>query len=65
VNFIFHPEAAEEFYKAIDHYEEMEQGLGYDFAIEVSSAIHRTIAFPKAWPVIDDDIRRSLVNRFP
>jgi hypothetical protein len=39
--------------------------LGYDFAVEVYSAIERTMAYPKAWPIIEEDIRRSLVRRFP
>jgi len=65
VNFVFHPKATEEFYKAIDYYEDTEPGLGFDFATEVYSAIQRSIAFPYAWPVIEDDIRRALVNRFP
>jgi hypothetical protein len=29
------------------------------------STIERTMAFPKAWPVIEEDIRRSLIRRFP
>ena len=61
----FHPEAEEEFKAAIDYYEEKEIGLGYDFAIEVHEAIKRSMAFPKAWPIIETDIRRTLVKRFP
>ena len=61
----FHPEAEAEFVQAIDYYEEREPGLGHDFAVEVYTAIERTMAYPKAWPCIDEDIRRSLVRRFP
>ena len=60
----FHPEAEEEFNLAIDYYEEKEVGLGYDFAIEILEAIKRATAFPEAWPIIEEDIRRSLVKRF-
>ncbi|WP_319560142.1 hypothetical protein [Marispirochaeta sp.] len=35
MNFYFHPEAENEFTEAIDYYEEIETGLGYDFAGEV------------------------------
>ena len=35
MNFSFHPEAEEEFNKAIDYYEDIDPGLGYDFALEV------------------------------
>lgn len=65
MTFSFHPEAEAEFIKAIEYYEEIESGLGLDFAIEVYATIQRSIAFPSAWPVIDGEIRRSLVRRFP
>jgi hypothetical protein len=65
VTYSFHPEAEAEFVQAIDYYEACEAGLGYDFAIEVCAAIERTVAHPKAWPIIEEDMRRSLVRRFP
>ena len=40
-------------------------GLGYDFAIEVYSAIQLAVTLSKAWLVIEGDIRRTLVRRFP
>ncbi|NBF40425.1 MAG: type II toxin-antitoxin system RelE/ParE family toxin [Spirochaetes bacterium] len=65
MNFSFHPEAENEFNDAIDYYEKVERGLGYDFAGEVYLCIQRTLEYPKAWTIIDDEIHRSLVNRFP
>jgi len=65
MSFSFHPEEDEEFNKAIDYYEDIEPGLGYDFAQEVYSTIKRSVEFPKAWPALEDEIRRSLVRRFP
>jgi plasmid stabilization system protein ParE len=65
MNFAFHPDAEDEFNSAIDYYENIEPGLGYDFAVEVHSAIQRAVAFPKVWIAIEGDIRRSLVRRFP
>ena len=65
MNFSFHPEAEEEFNKAIDYYEDIEPGLGYDFALEVYSAIQLSVEFPKAWVVLEDEVRRCLVRRFP
>lgn len=65
MNFSFHPEAEEEFNEAIDYYEEIAPGLGYDFALEVYSTIDRAVRFPKAWSVLEGEIRRSLVRRFP
>lgn len=65
MTFSFHPEAEAEFNEAIEYYESCEQGLGYDFSIEVFDCIQRIVNFPTAWPIIEDDIRRCLVNRFP
>ena len=65
MSFSFHPEAEEEFNIAIEYYENIELGLGYDFAIEVFSTIQRSVEFPKAWAVLEGDIRRSFVSRFP
>jgi len=39
MSFSFHSEAEEEFNHAIDYYEDIEPGLGYDFALEVHSTI--------------------------
>lgn len=65
MNFSFHPEAEEEFNLAIDYYENINPGLGLDFALEVYTTIQRTVEFPKAWVVLEGEIRRSLVRRFP
>jgi len=65
VNFYFHPDAETEFNDAIDHYEEKQNDLGLDFALEVYMTIDRILSFPKAWPIVEGEIRRSLVNRFP
>ena len=65
MNYSFHPEAEIELTEAINYFEEKGFGLGYDFAVEVYAAIERTLIFPKVWPIIEEDIRRSLVRRFP
>jgi len=65
VSFSFHPDAEEEFNEALEYYEDIDSGLGYDFALEVLATIKRSVEFPKAWPVLEGDIRRSLVRRFP
>ena len=43
MNFSFHPEAEKESNTAIDYYEEIESGLGYDFALEVYLTIRRAV----------------------
>jgi plasmid stabilization system protein ParE len=65
MSYRFHPEAELELTLSIDYYESIEPGLGYDFAIEVYDTIARIVEFPKAWTVLDGDVRRSLVKRFP
>ncbi|RLD61710.1 MAG: type II toxin-antitoxin system RelE/ParE family toxin [Bacteroidetes bacterium] len=65
MNFSFHPEAEAEFNGAVKYYEDIEQVLGFDFATEVYSTIQHIVSLPKAWPIIEMDIHRCLVNRFP
>ncbi len=65
MTYSFHPEAEDELNHAINYYEEREVGLGYDFSIEVHSAIQRILAYPKLWPFIGEEIRRSLIKRYP
>ncbi|SRR5665213_899392 len=65
MNYSFHPEAEAELIYAVNYYETCEGGLGYDFAVEVYVAVQRILANPKAWQFIEENIRRSLVNRFP
>ena len=63
MKYSFHPEAEKELIEAIEYYDE--NGLGLDFAFEVYAAIERMKSFPKAWQIIEEDVRRILVNRFP
>ncbi|MGO9243341.1 MAG: type II toxin-antitoxin system RelE/ParE family toxin [Verrucomicrobiia bacterium] len=65
MTFAFHPEAKTEFYAAIDYYETVDVALGLDFSIEVFSTIQNIVDYPGAWPVLEDNVRRCLVHRFP
>lgn len=65
MNFAFHPEAEAEFLEAIAYYEERAPGLGLDFSTEVRAAVQRIQAYPLAWQVLEGEIRRALVHRFP
>ncbi len=64
-SYSFHPEAEKEVVRTIDYYEAHEVGLGHDFAIEVYSSIQLILAYPQAWPILEEEIRRCLVRRFP
>lgn len=65
MKFAFHPDAEAEFFDAIEYYESREPELGLDFAQEVQSAIRNILSFPRTWPVLEGEIRRCLVQRFP
>ncbi len=47
------------------NYERCEPGLGLDFSIEVRASLQTILRYPDAWPIISEDVRRCLVNRFP
>jgi toxin ParE1/3/4 len=61
----FHPEAQAELNRAINHYENSGPSLGYQFAIEVFAAVGRIKANPRLWPLLNDEVRRCLIHRFP
>jgi plasmid stabilization system protein ParE len=65
VKIVFHPEAERELNEAVDYYEQCRKNLGREFLLEVYSAVERINAYPTAWPVIEDHIRRCLIRRFP
>lgn len=62
---VFHPKAEVELNQAVDWYEARTLGLGVEFANEIRAAVQRAQAFPRAWQVLEGDVRRALVNRFP
>jgi hypothetical protein len=61
----FHPEAETEFNEAITYFEERQPGLGFDFSVEVNSAIRAILDYPAAWPFVQGSVRRCLTHRFP
>ena len=65
MNYAFHSEAEAEFKHAIDYYESCAEGLGYDSAVEVYSTIEQIVAYPKAWVILEEEVRRCQTRRFP
>jgi len=61
----FHPLAVAELDEATDYYDELQSGLGLEFAKETFSCIQRVIEFPTAWSSSSPNTRRCLLNRFP
>lgn len=62
---LLRPEARHELAAASEWYEARKAGLGGDFLDEFLAAIGRIEDHPKSCPVIDRDIRRALLRRFP
>jgi hypothetical protein len=65
MRFYFHEYAETEFDKAVEYYEDIQPGLGLEFAREVYRTIKRILQFPEAWSPNSKNTRRCLVNRFP
>lgn len=61
----FHPQAANEFEDAVIYYEDCQIGLGKQLAQEIDAAIQLVLAYPLAWALVDHQVRRMLVRRFP
>jgi plasmid stabilization system protein ParE len=60
-----HPEAQAEMIDAANFYESKLAGLGGDFLDAVDAAVAAIVADPGRYPVVEDDIRRCRVKRFP
>ncbi|HHC25007.1 MAG TPA: type II toxin-antitoxin system RelE/ParE family toxin [Desulfobacterales bacterium] len=61
----FHPDIYQEIKEAYDWYELGSAGLGEDFLEELERAYSLIQRFPDMWPVMEKNIRRYLLKRFP
>jgi toxin ParE1/3/4 len=61
----YHPEAAEEFLEACIHYSQISPDLGRAFYASIEGSIEKIVNAPRTWPVIEDGVRRFVVQRFP
>ena len=61
----YHPKAADEYKEAIDYYEDCQAGLGKQLRQEIDASIKLILAFPTAWTLLEGEIRRILIRRFP
>lgn len=59
------PEARNEMHQAFAWYEEKQPGLGYQFLFAVDVALERIRRHPKTFPLIEDEVRKALLRRFP
>jgi len=65
MKYIFHPEALEEYQSAIFYYFEINPRLAESFAKAIETGIENIIMFPEAWSIVEEDVRRHLIKRFP
>jgi toxin ParE1/3/4 len=62
---VYHPEAEAELIEAARYYEQKVTGLGADFLDEVDRGVQLILRAPFRWRVIEEDIRRYCIRRFP
>jgi len=61
----YHPAIEQELREIIEYYEECSKGLGLDFLNDFEQHILKVSSAPSQWMIVSDNIRRSLMNRFP
>ncbi len=61
----YHPAIEQELREIIEYYNLCSQGLGVEFLNEFERQILKIAAKPTQWRVVEDDIRRALMKRFP
>ena len=61
----FHPEALREFVESAAYYESQQPMLGQRFVDVVEEAMHRIGTHPQLYPVIEANVRKCRVSRFP
>lgn len=62
---VFLSEAENEMLEAAKYYEDQAPDLGMDYLSEVEHAVRTIEEAPATWPVIEGELRRRLIRRFP
>lgn len=57
--------AEQEMFDAARYYELQAPGLGQDFLEKVEIVLREIETSPDCWPIVQNDIRRRLISRFP
>ena len=63
--FVFREEAYAEILEAREWYAGQAAGLELEFARAVDAALATVARFPEGFPLVDGNIRRALLRRFP
>lgn len=61
----YHPAIEQELRKVIEYYNLCSQGLGLEFLNELERQILKIASSPTQWRIVEYDIRRALMRRFP
>ena len=61
----YHPAVENELREIRDYYEQRSPGLGAAFIDEFERQILKLKAAPERWMVVEKDVRRCLMRRFP
>src|SRR5205085_11278594 len=59
------PEAQSDIREAARWYESREIGLGLRFLREIRTALEHVTDNPRMFPIIEEDVRRALLHKFP
>lgn len=62
---VFLPEAEQEMIEAALYYQSQASGLGVDFLSEVEHALKFIVESPMTYPILEGELRRRLLKRFP
>jgi len=65
MRYYFHPEALQEYSEAIQYYSDISPSLTNAFIAQIENGIANILQFPQAWQLIEQDVRRCLIKRFP
>ncbi len=61
----YHPALGAELKDTRDYYDGQSPGLGRDFVDEFEGQVLAVAAMPERWMIVERDIRRVLMKRFP
>ncbi len=64
-NVSFHPDAEREMNSAAGYYELQQANLGRRFLVSIQNSINHILLDPCCYPIIDSNVRRSLIKNFP
>lgn len=59
------PEAAQDINAAYVWYEKRQAGLGEDFIGCIEACFEEISEYPESYPLVHDDFRRAMTQRFP